>query len=121
MVLNVHASDLGFYLSQFSTKSVIKISNDIYTIVIEDTLIDSKPASPKGIPKQDEKTKTVKLHNFFQNDTVKNNVAIAAAITAYARIYMMPFKLDPSCAYSDTDSLFTKDELNLLKHLLYDQ
>ena len=31
---------------------------------------------------------------------------------------MMQFKLDPSCAYSDTDSLFTKDELKLLDKLL---
>lgn len=46
---------------------------------------------------------------------VKNNVAIASAITAYARIDMMPYKLDPTCAYYDTDSLFTKDSLGLIK------
>ena len=42
-------------------------------------------------------------------------MAIASAITAYARIHMMPFKLDPSCAYSDTDSVFTQDKLGLIK------
>ena len=31
---------------------------------------------------------------------------------------MMPFKLDPSCAYSDTDSLFTQDVLKLLEKLI---
>lgn len=46
---------------------------------------------------------------------VKNNVAIASAITAYARIHMMKYKLDPSCVYSDTDSVFTKDTLGLIE------
>ena len=46
---------------------------------------------------------------------MKNNVAIASAITAYGRIHMMPFKLDPSCAYSDTDSVFTNDILKIIE------
>lgn len=54
----------------------------------------------------------------INTDKVRNNVAIASAITSYARIVMMPFKLDPSCAYSDTDSLFTRDELKLLEKLM---
>ena len=39
---------------------------------------------------------------------VLSNVAIAAAITAYSRMIMNPFKIDPMnpCFYSDTDSLF---------------
>ena len=28
---------------------------------------------------------------------------------------LLPFKLDPSCAYSDTDSVFTKDISKLIK------
>ena len=28
---------------------------------------------------------------------------------------MRPFKLDPSCAYSDTDSVFTNDTLGIIK------
>ena len=39
--------------------------------------------------------------------TVKSNVAIASAITSYARISMIPFKLDDGVCYTDTDSIFT--------------
>ena len=38
---------------------------------------------------------------------VKANVAIASAVTSYARIHMIPFKIDGFCVYSDTDSVFT--------------
>jgi hypothetical protein len=43
---------------------------------------------------------------------VKSNVAIAAAITAYARITMIPYKLMEGTAYSDTDCIFTTDTLD---------
>ena len=38
---------------------------------------------------------------------VKSNVAIASAITSYARISMIPFKLDDGVCYTDTDSILT--------------
>lgn len=38
---------------------------------------------------------------------VNSNVAIASAVTAYGRITMMKYKLDPAVVYSDTDSIFT--------------
>jgi len=44
--------------------------------------------------------------------TVKNNVAIAAAVTAYARIHMIPLKLMDGTIYSDTDSIITSDILS---------
>ena len=52
------------------------------------------------------------LNNEFQSigtDTnyVMSNVAIAAAVTSYARIHMIPFKIDPNTLYTDTDSIFT--------------
>ena len=40
---------------------------------------------------------------------INSNVAIASAVTAYARIFMMFFKLNPAVVYSDTDSIFTSD------------
>ena len=43
---------------------------------------------------------------------VMSNVAIAAAVTSYARIYMIPFKLDPNTLYTDTDSIFTLKPLD---------
>ena len=48
-----------------------------------------------------------KLNNELENNIesfhspIKSNVAIAAAVTAYARIVMIPFKLDPNTLYTD--------------------
>ena len=39
------------------------------------------------------------------------NVAVAAAVTAYARIHMIYYKLLPGTVYTDTDSIFTTDIL----------
>lgn len=44
--------------------------------------------------------------------TVKSNVAIASAITAYARIKMIPYKIMDGAIYSDTDSIITTDKLD---------
>jgi hypothetical protein len=46
------------------------------------------------------------------NRIVKSNVAIAAAVTAYARIHMIYYKLLPGTVYTDTDSIFTTDTLS---------
>ena len=43
---------------------------------------------------------------------VKANVAIASAITAYARVEMMKYKLNDTVCYTDTDSIFTTDKLS---------
>jgi hypothetical protein len=48
----------------------------------------------------------------FFSTPVKSNVAIAAAITAYARITMIPYKLMEGTAYSDTDCIITTDVLD---------
>ena len=52
----------------------------------------------------------IKLNNKYS--LVKANVAIAAAVTSYARIQMIPFKIDGSCVYSDTDSVFSTKKLD---------
>ena len=41
-----------------------------------------------------------------------SNVGIAAAVTSYARIHMIPFKLNTDVYYSDTDSVFIKGNLD---------
>jgi hypothetical protein len=46
------------------------------------------------------------------NSPIKSNVAIAAAVKAYARIHMIPFKIDPNTLYTDTDSIFTLTKLD---------
>jgi len=45
------------------------------------------------------------------NKIVLSNVAIAGAVTAYARIHMIYYKLLPGTMYTDTDSIFTTDIL----------
>jgi len=52
------------------------------------------------------------LNNEFQtigsdSQYIMSNVAIAAAVTSYARIHMIPFKINPNTLYTDTDSIFT--------------
>ncbi len=47
---------------------------------------------------------SMKLEDSYNN--IKSNVAIASAVTAYARIHMIPFKTLDSCYYTDTDSVF---------------
>lgn len=87
---------------------MIDLGNGMYTLIISTNI---------------NKDLLVQLNNTFSTDfsltsdfkVVKNNVAIASAITAYARIHMMPYKLDPTCAYSDTDSVFTKDSLGIIE------
>lgn len=56
----------------------------------------------------------MKLNNEFHHvnikdltSPIKSNVAIAAAVTSYARIHMIPYKIDPNTLYTDTDSIFT--------------
>ena len=38
---------------------------------------------------------------------IMSNVALASAVTSYARIHMIPFKIDLDTLYTDTDSIFT--------------
>lgn len=52
--------------------------------------------------------------SFNYPKTTLTNVAIASAITSYARIHMLPIKTDINnpCFYSDTDSVFTQFPLS---------
>ena len=47
------------------------------------------------------------------NFEVKSNVALAAAVTAYSRIHMLPFKMNRDVLYTDTDSIFTSKKLDI--------
>jgi len=57
-----------------------------------------------------------KLENIISDDESTHNVSIgiAAAITAYSRIYMTKFKNNPkiNLYYTDTDSIYTDSELD---------
>jgi len=119
-VLNVNRAELELCLLKYKVAHQIKISEDIHTIVIKNEGFKNKA------PLSELNSTIITSRGVVSNSPiigsgggsgfvpVKSNVAIASAITAYARIFMMPFKLDPLTDYSDTDSIFTRNLLGLL-------
>jgi hypothetical protein len=47
----------------------------------------------------------------YNKGPIPSNVSIAAAVTSYARIHMIKYKLKYDIFYTDTDSIFTSDKL----------
>ena len=95
--LNVKNVELTNVLLTRVVKSITPINED-YTTVLTYSNINS--------------TMLEKLNNQFQSigsdqHFIMSNVAIASAVTAYARIVMIPYKIDPNTLYTDTDSIFT--------------
>ena len=101
--VNVRKEELYKYVISSIIHSIISITDDTYVLLISDNL-------NTGIVNQ----LNIKLNSDFKSfqSPVLSNVAIASAVTAYARIHMIPFKLDTDCYYTDTDSIFTKTKLN---------
>jgi hypothetical protein len=100
--LNVKNSDLTKVLISRIVKSLTPI-NDNYTTVLTYSNINY--------------TMLEKLNNQFhsigsEQHYIMSNVAIASAVTAYARIVMIPLKLDPNTLYTDTDSIFTSKPID---------
>lgn len=99
----IFKSELPSYICTNIIKNVIPISEDKVTILMVSNL-------NFDIIK--------KLNIKFELDlkqyskTVNSNVAIAAAVTAYARIHMLEYKIDPNTVYTDTDSIFTTKKLD---------
>ena len=101
--ITINKSELRLYLATSIVKTIIPVSNDKYTILIV-----------KNINHDMIKQLNLSFHANFNeyNTIIKSNVAIASAVTAYARIHMIPYKLDESTVYTDTDSIFTTKPLN---------
>jgi len=74
-------------------------------VVVELYLLIINNINPDIISEMNSNLK-INLKNIFTN-SVKSNVAIAAAVTAYARIHMIQFKFNDNIFYTDTDSIFT--------------
>ena len=94
---NVKNTELSNVLLTRIVKSLTPINNDYTTVLTYSNVNYSMLA---------------KLNNQFKSigsdqHYIMSNVAIAAAVTAYARIIMIPFKIDPNTLYTDTDSMFT--------------
>ena len=101
--VNVRKDELYKYVVTSIIHSIISITDDTYVLLISDNL-------NTAIINQ----LNIKLNSDFKSfqSPVLSNVAIASAVTAYARIHMIPFKLNTDCYYTDTDSIFTKTKLN---------
>jgi hypothetical protein len=105
--INIFNKDLILYASYRIIKSIIKINDDISTLLLHCNI------NQDLINELNSKFELNLTSNF---NYIKTNVAIAAAVTAYARIHMIPFKILPSTVYTDIDSIFTTTKLpdNLL-------
>jgi len=102
--VNIHKDELDEYTATRMIKSIIEINKNNYTLLISNNLNYDLISNIN-----------TNLNINLKNDYsfVKANVAIASAVTAYARIHMVPFKTLDSCYYTDTDSVFTDKPLNL--------
>lgn len=100
--INIYKKDLPKYITTKIIKTIININNDIVAILIQNNInVNIIKSLNIFFDKQ-----------FISNFTeVKNNVAIASAVTAYSRIHIMTFKENSAVAYTDTDSIFTTDKL----------
>jgi DNA polymerase family B len=100
--MNVYNKDLPKYIATKIVKTIIEINEEICTILIQNNINADIINS---------------LNSYFESDItnsyseVPSNVAIAAAVTAYARIHMIPFRLHPGTVYTDTDSIFSNEPL----------
>jgi len=100
---NIKNDNLEPILLSRIVKSIINI-NEEYSTVLSYSNINYKLLA--------------KLNNEFHNKIekfhtpIKSNVALSAAVTAYARIVMIPFKIDPNTLYTDTDSIFTSKPID---------
>ena len=96
--ITINRSELRIYLATNIVKTIIPVSDDKYTILIV-----------KNINHDLISQLNITFHTSFNEyqSVIKTNVAIASAVTAYARVHMIPFKLDEGTIYTDTDSIFT--------------
>lgn len=100
--VNIFNKDLINYFSGRIVKSIIKINDEISTLLLHSNI-------NHDIINELNSQLYLNLKPNFK--LVKTNVSIAAAVTAYARIHMLPYKLHPGTAYTDTDSAFIEGVL----------
>lgn len=105
--INIHISDLENYMFSYIIENVIEVNDEILVLLIKSNL-DSEFVKKLNAT-------LITKNKFKCNQTiVRSNVAIASAVTAYARIHMIPFKnnSDYKLFYSDTDSIYINKPLD---------
>jgi len=100
--VNVDNNSLPNYLSTRIVKELFKINDNYSTLLLSDNINHKVLRNLNMICESNIKS---------TNKIVMSNVAVAAAVTAYARIHMIYYKLLPGTVYTDTDSIFTTDIL----------
>jgi hypothetical protein len=100
---NIYKEDLETYVGSRIIKTIIPINDKIVALLMHKNVRDD-------LIKELNSELEISLSNYQY--LVKANVAIASAVTSYARIHMIPFKVDGFCVYSDTDSVFTTKKLD---------
>lgn len=96
--MNISNEILPQLITTKLVKNIIEINKDISAILVHS---NTNPNIVKD------------LNSFFKTNIsnsyseVNSNVGIAAAVTAYGRIHMIPYRLHPGTVYTDTDSIFT--------------
>jgi len=101
---NVKNINLEAILLTRIVKSITQI-NDEYSTVLSYSNINHKLLNQLN-----NEVHHINIKNL--QSPIKSNVALAAAVTSYARIHMIPFKIDPNTLYTDTDSIFTSKTIN---------
>jgi hypothetical protein len=103
---NVYNNELVKYFGSYTIFSVININDNISTILMSSNLDYDLINEIKDYNNSE------LITNFR---TVKSNVAIAAAVTSYARIEMIKYKTIPdlNLYYTDTDSILIGGNLPL--------
>jgi hypothetical protein len=103
--INVYNDDIDKYLISRVVKTIIEINNEKSCMLLQAN-IDNDILSKLNLDL------SLKLNNSIPFE-VKSNVALAAAVTAYSRVHMLPFKMNGDVLYTDTDSIFTSNKLDL--------
>lgn len=109
--ININNSEITHYLCNYVVKNILEVNKDISILLVSrgfdydvDACIDDAFESIGVVPST-------------SSPPVLGNVAIASAVTSYARIIMMPVK-NEFCCYTDTDSVITT--VPLPSHLMGD-
>jgi hypothetical protein len=101
--INIYREDLHKFICSSVIKSIIHINDKITNLLIHKNINDELIAKLNL-------DLDLSLNNYQY--IVKANVAIASAVTSYARIHMISFKASGLVVYSDTDSIFTTKKLD---------
>jgi hypothetical protein len=101
----INSCDFYKYFTSRVVQSFIEITDKKCLILMSQNL------NQELVDKLNSEFKDIELKNSFRN--IKSNVALASAVTSYARIEMMKYKTIPGNEpyYTDTDSIFLSNPL----------